>query len=641
MPVFREFFRHLSIRHKLLAIIVVSLLITTTVASIAFIIYDRHHAEKQLAEQVGLIAQITGMRSSAALAFGDKIAMNANLEALATLPGFISACTYDSDLNPYVELQNSASSYALCPVLTADKMADDIRYRYLEVIRPIKRNQTVYGHIYMRYSLDEVIARTWIFSLVALLISLGSIGLALIFSRRLQGAFIYPIISLNAIADLVAQSEDYSVRAPVHSDDEIGNLVRSFNSMLNLIQQKHINLIEAITELQQTSENLKQFAKSAEEKGEEFQQLLASAAHDLRQPLQAMAIFVDALKSTASKDQAQLVRKLDIAIDNMSQLFSDLLDYSRLQNRAHQHIVESPVELKQLLRRVSHEFDAIASDKNLSVRFRADNIKVQSHETTLERIVRNLLSNALRYTETGGVLITCRYRDGHVVIEVYDTGIGIKAESMDKIFQSYVQEENRSDAQKQGVGLGLSIVTRLIDLMGFKLEVKSRVGRGSLFRIHIPAGKLLDAPLVMAPETGLTLDSPLTRQQVLAERVVCVLDDDPAILDQLETLLINWGAQVYSAASLDALRDQLNDLKIDPPDVIVSDYQLGVVDTGIDAVDLIRVTCNEPIPALIVTGIEDEAELQILRNQGYSVLRKPVKPAKMRAMLSFMLNPDS
>lgn len=608
-------------------------------ASLFFIIYDRKSAKTNLANNIELIASMMGKRSSAALAFGDKNALRENLETLRILPGFIAACVYDRNHKLYLYDKLEKYTLSACPTFSQMEPGSVVGDSSIDALSLIDRNSVNYGSLFIRYSLQEIDNRTRLFSLAAVLISACSIFITLLFSQKLQGAFIYPITSLNAIADLVTDSQDYSIRAPLHSRDEIGNLVKSFNSMLNIIQQKHLSLNEAISEWQQTSADLKVYAASSDERGAEFQQLLAGASHDLRQPLQAMAIFVDALKLSATKDQNQLVQKLDIAIDNMSQLFSDLLDYSRLQSRQQANIKESPVNLKQLLLRVSHEFEAIANDKDLFVRFRADDISVYGDSTSIERIIRNLLSNALRYTEYGGVLISCRLRNGGVVVEVFDSGIGIKPESMSTIFDSYVQQEDGHSAQSLGVGLGLAIVTRLCKLMQFTLEVRSNVGRGTRFRICIPANKrVLERSLDVSLNSPLILDTHLAQQQVLADRSACLIDDDPEVLAQLHGLLENWGATVISANSLESVREKMPAIQQNPPDIIVSDYQIGVVDTGIDAVDLIRVACNRAIPALIITGIEDEAELQILRSQGYSVLRKPVKPAKLRAVISFMLS---
>ena len=635
-------FQGLSIKRKLLVIVITSLAIAMISASIFFVIYDRNKAQENLANNIELITIMTGKRSSAALAFNDKNALRDNLEALRILPGFIAACVYDRAKKLYLYDKIDSYDITICQKKTEHKTGIIFGDSAIQASAEINRNNVNYGSLTIHYSLAEIEKRTKLFSIATLVISLISIFITLLITRRLQGSFIYPITSLNAIADLVTQSQDYAIRAPIHSHDEVGNLVRSFNSMLNIIQQKHLSLNEAILELQQTSIELKSYAASAEEKGAEFQQLLAGASHDLRQPLQAMAIFVDALKNTATKDQQQLVKKLDIAIDNMSQLFSDLLDYSRLRSKQQASLVEVSVNLKQLLFKVSHEFEAVANDKDLFVRFRADDLAVIGHPTSIERIIRNLLSNSLRYTQTGGVLISCRRRQGGVVIEVFDSGIGIKPESMSSIFESYVQEDRNFSGQKEGVGLGLSIVTRLCNLMHYGLEVKSNLGRGTRFRIVIPASKCVasntSAQKSSTTEAGDVIDQNLARQQVLEGKSVCLIDDDPDVLNQLTVLLDSWGAKVTSADSLAKVNELISHFKENVPDIIISDYQIGVVETGIDAVDLIRVACNTAIPALIVTGISDEAELQILRSQGYSVLRKPVKPAKLRAMISFMLN---
>ncbi|UTA46789.1 ATP-binding protein [Simiduia sp. 21SJ11W-1] len=613
-------------------------------SSLAFVYYDRYQTERLIANNISLLANLTGQRSSAALAFGDKKALQNNLMALETLPGFISACIYDRGHTIYSARLSNKSAFAFCPALNNNMTQPGYRQlhpTFLDVTAPIQRNKIDYGHILIRYSLAEAEQRTRVFAGAALLISLISISFSLIFSNRLQRMFVAPIFDLNWTAERVTHTQDYGIRAEQHSNDEVGNLVRSFNGMLDLIQDKHISLTEVVSELEKTSEDLKHYANAAEQKGEEFQQMLAGASHDLRQPLQAMAIFVDALKSTATQDQAPLVKKLDLAIDNMSQLFSSLLDYSRLQSKQSQNIEKSTVNLKDLINRVSHEFEAIANNKNLSMRFRLDNLAVLSHEVTIERILRNLLSNAIRYTNEGGVLIACRKRGEFISIDVYDTGIGIRPESMESIFQSYSQDNNRTEAHKQGVGLGLAIVLRLIKLLGFDLEVKSRVGRGSLFRIRIPVAVAPQATAAPDPVLSLPPDIALTQQQVLAGHKVCLLEDDPAIQQQLCSLLENWGAEVVAFGSLDELRRQLPALKAAPPQLILTDYQLDDVDTGLDAVDLIRLTCNSTLPALFVTGIEDTAELELLRAQGYSVLKKPVKPAKLRAMLSFMITHES
>jgi two-component system, sensor histidine kinase len=365
-------------------------------------------------------------------------------------------------------------------------------------------------------------------------------------------------------------------------------------------------------------------------------QFFAAASHDLRQPLHAMGLFAEALRQRAPDPEvAALVNSINQSVDALEGLFSELLDITRIDSGG-VDVQSAPVRLKDLFARLRLHFEPVAFEKGLALTFHGGHRVAHTDGLLLERILRNLVSNAIRYTEDGGVIVACRARQGKLLLQVWDSGAGIAASHLPHVFDEFFQVQGHRPLephQRKGLGLGLAIARRLAELLEAPLEVRSVPGRGSVFSLMVPVGReprTIEPPSTSAPGTlGLTLD---------ARRIV-VVEDEPAVRAGLVVLLQAWGASVEVYDDLAGLRAALTaDAGRPAPDLAIVDYRLPEGHTGIEALTLLRTAWpGRTVPAIVVTGSslgghEDEAG-----RHDFHLLVKPVLPSKLRAMIAFKL----
>jgi signal transduction histidine kinase len=352
---------------------------------------------------------------------------------------------------------------------------------------------------------------------------------------------------------------------------------------------------------------------------------LAAASHDLRQPLHSLRLFTATLESrTRNSEHTTLVGQINSSVRSLEELFNALLDISKLDAG----VVESErqhVYLDRLLTLIKSEFTPMAVEKNLHFQVQLDDYVVDTDVLLLDRLLRNLVSNAIRYTHEGEVVISCDAYDGRVWISVKDTGIGIPDSDQSRIFEEFVQVGNTERDRTQGIGLGLSIVKRLSDLLDVELKVESTPGEGAIFRIGVPEGDVAlcqnaDDPEVSVPDY---VDS----------RFVLVIDDEEEACLAMEGLLESWGCIVMSANSGDAAVRQLSEID-SIPDIVISDYRLRDIETGGDVIKRIRSHCAFDIPAIILTGDIAPERLIEIQALGYPLLHKPCEPNVLRQLIA-------
>ncbi len=363
----------------------------------------------------------------------------------------------------------------------------------------------------------------------------------------------------------------------------------------------------------------------------------AAASHDLRQPLHALGLFAEALRQRSRDDESvQLVTSINQSVDALEGLFSELLDITKIDAGG---VEPKPSHFRvgELFRRLKLHFEPTAFEKGLALRFRGDAHHAFADPTLVDRIVRNLLSNAIRYTKDGSVLVSCRRRGERLLLQVWDTGVGIGPREQGHIFEEFYQVA--SDVvleahQRKGLGLGLAIVKRLADLMGAPLTLRSEPGRGSVFTLELPAGRDLPADVAAMPSAkallGLTLDG----------RRIVVVEDEPAVRSGLEVLLKSWGAQVQAYDSVGACERGLQQAPPDAPgpDLVIADYRLENGRTGVDAIAALRGRWGAELPAIVVTGSTMTVHETEAQQNAFHLLVKPVVPNKLRAMIAFKLN---
>ncbi len=348
---------------------------------------------------------------------------------------------------------------------------------------------------------------------------------------------------------------------------------------------------------------------------------LAAASHDLRQPVHALGLFVDSLESYQQSDAAhRILDKIRQATGSLGSLFHGLLDISKLDAG----IIENEpqhFELDNLLEGIQSEFQGLANEKNLALKFPINTgLIVNADPGLLERIVRNLISNAIKYTTDGVVsLRVSRVPGDEIRIDVVDTGRGIPDSELDNIFSEYHQLENPERDRQRGMGLGLSIVRRLCNMMEIPIMVQSELGRGSTFSVIVPEGdgrKLLSARQI----------EPTDRD--LAGRRIIVIDDELPILEGMYEILSSWGCDVITADSPAVAMEKVNIFGI--PDIVIADLRLRDNENGLDTIRAIRDRFKNEIPAILVTGDTAIEQLQQTLAASVRVLHKPVSPNKLR-----------
>ena len=527
----------------------------------------------------------------------------------------ISMVLRNTDLSRLVQVQAArAEGSAATPDWPL--MADDIEGRkVLSAHAPVEGLGWL---VFAELPLDEAYAplyssirRSAAFLITALVLAAFA-GLYL--ARRM-------IIPIRALQDGAARigGGDLDQRISIETGDELEALGDQFNRMAAQLQDSYASLERKVEERTHQLE-LANLAKS---------RFLAVASHDLRQPLHALGLFVAQLRNASTAtERAWLVERINTATMAMNELFKALMDISKLDAGAlTPDITEFP--LARLLRQIESTFAETARQKGLSLRVVSTTAWLRSDFILLERILLNLVSNAVRYTSHGGVVVGCRRRGGQLRIEVWDTGPGIPVEQRQKIFSEFYRLADFERNDQPGLGLGLAIVDRLCRLLDHRIELTSTLGRGSRFTVVAP--QIATPAKIVQPSapTHAALD-------VVSGKLVVVIDDDPLVLSGTGGLLRSFGCRVIIGDSADAALVGLAE-ENRPPDLIVSDYRLSHGKTGIEAIELLRSKFRTPIAAFLLSGDTSSEPLHAAQSAGYHLLHKPVDPMTLRTMLNRML----
>jgi two-component system, sensor histidine kinase len=385
-------------------------------------------------------------------------------------------------------------------------------------------------------------------------------------------------------------------------------------------RRRNAALIEALRLENQRTDQARRLAERAHEAKARF---FAAANHDLRQPLHAMGLLAHTLHEGRAVARTEEVSgRLVECVDSMSQIVDELLELAQVDAAG---VMPQPeaFALDALLREVARTYEVQARHKGLTLEVDSDALRVLSDRRLVARVLANLLSNALRYTERGGVRVVSRVQGERVEVSVEDSGIGIHESEQQRIFEEFYQVGNPARDRRLGVGLGLATVKRLSDLLGLRVEVQSLLGQGSVFRFTLPLCK--GAPT----ESAVPAMAP--RDALLAQRRVLVIEDDADSRAALIGLLCAWGCEVRSAEDVTSARQRLAD-GFDP-EAVLADLRLAGGASGIDAVVAVRALLGKDLPALVVTGDVGDPRAQRAESVGLNVLAKPVKPMQLRAFL--------
>lgn len=467
--------------------------------------------------------------------------------------------------------------------------------------------------------LTESIARSAWILFIALILAIAAGVLA---ARRL----VAPMGELSRGAQRFGAG-DLAHRIEVESGDELQELAAHFNSMGEQLSEMYTSLERRVLDrTRELDERSRQLADANQAKS----RFLAAASHDLRQPMHALSLFVGQLQDSKTSDErVALTQRIERAVAGLSELLDQLLDLSKLDAGAVQALPQD-FAVRDLLAAIETEFAPLARVKGIELRVRPCAAWLRSDPVLVRRILSNLVANALRYTERGGVLLGCRRRGQALRIAVWDTGCGIPGDRREDVFREFVQlagaETRRADGSLKGLGLGLSIVARLADLLGTQVDLRSTVGRGSTFAFELPLG-LATASARETPTPSIV--------PTLRGTFALVIDDDEPARAGMCGLLETWGCIAVAAATSGDAIAQLGGHDR-PPELIVCDYWLAE-ETGLSAIERVRAAVGASIPAVLITAETSRSVLSAARASAVPLLHKPVSPLKLRALLAQLL----
>jgi signal transduction histidine kinase len=378
------------------------------------------------------------------------------------------------------------------------------------------------------------------------------------------------------------------------------------------------------------AQRLAQQKRLAEQANLAKSRFLASASHDLRQPVHALGMFVSALRGQTMNDEAQrLVGHIDNSVVALDTLFTALLDISRLDAGVVACHAES-FAIQPLLQRVCEDYRTEAGDKGLRLVLHPCREGVHSDPVLLERILRNVISNAVRYTQHGRVVVGCR-RGNPLSIQVWDSGMGIPPDMQERVFEEFYQLDNPERDRNKGLGLGLAIVRRLASLLDCRIELGSRVGLGTVVKLSVPLAP--EAEWIKLAETELLAE-------VQTQGLILVVDDEVAIQEAMRSLLTCWGHEVIVAGSGAEMQARIASC-LAVPVLIICDYRLRAGENGIDVIQQLQAEFNADIPAMLITGDTAPERLREAQQSGFLLLHKPVPNSALRAAIgNLMARPD-
>lgn len=478
------------------------------------------------------------------------------------------------------------------------------------------------GHVLIEFSRESLNQRARQMLLAGIAITLGGLLFGALLAARLGRGVIRPIARVSRLIERIGAGE-LSARAEVLPGDPLREVQQGLNVMAQRLESGRDELEQRIATATQALREKKEEAETATRAKSRF---LAAASHDLRQPMHALGLFVARLAQLPhDAPTTHLIGNLDASVQALQELLDGLLDVSRLEAQAVQ-VQLRPFPLADLFEQLRASLALTAQQKGLRLRVRPTQVWVLSDSALLHRVLLNLLSNALRYTQTGGVLLACRSgADGqHVRIEVWDSGIGIAPEHQSAVFKEFYQIGNSERDRNKGQGLGLSIVERSAQLLGYPLQMHSSLGRGTRFSLCVP---------VAPPGVALERRSPLRPRNFedIAGLRVLVIEDDQLVREALVSLLDSWRVEVAVAEGL-AMALALLKSGV-APEVIVADYRLRDGENGIEVIHQLRAAAGQPIPACLISGDTDATLMQAAALASLTLLQKPVRPAKLRSLL--------
>ncbi len=457
--------------------------------------------------------------------------------------------------------------------------------------------------------------------LLAMLASVVGVLAAAALASGRAAALVFSLLPLAASAAIAGQAPGWLLAGAAASLASAALAWQAFES-------RHQAIVALLQQIERSGELERELAE-ARRTDEEKSRFLAIASHDLRQPVHALGLFAATLhKRLQRSPEEPLARNLMLAIDGLDRSFNAMLDISRLDGGALMPRLQT-FPLRDMFRRLHMQYAGQAEFAGLGLRFSPGGKSVTSDPQLLERIVGNLVQNAIKYTSRGGIVVVARSTAQAVNIEIWDTGCGIGTRELPRIFDEFYQVGRAERERSRGLGMGLAIVKRLARLLGHRLEVHSVPGRGTMFRVGVAIGGLPGIQDDLAPADTV----PMT---VLTPRMVLVVDDEEAIREGLRALLQEWGYHVMTAADGVQAESAVTSLE-GHVDLVLSDLHLGDGPDGAEVIENIRRLCGRDVPAVLVTGETARDEVSRVAAGGDPVLFKPVQPRRLFEILKSVL----
>jgi signal transduction histidine kinase len=446
----------------------------------------------------------------------------------------------------------------------------------------------------------------------ALLVMLG-VALSVAASLLFAHSMVRPIRELGTRVREIGEGK-LDQRIALATGDELGQLGAQFNRMAEKLQEIYA------TQETRIAERTRALSAANEAKT----RFLAAASHDLRQPIHALALFVGQLRTDPRSAEAPaLLERIEQSVDALGELLEALLDLSKLDVNAVTALPRS-FAVQPLLTRLVADFAPAAEAKGLALTQVPTTLWARSDPLLLERILRNLIANAIRYTANGRILIGCRRRGADMDLVVADSGVGIDPSDLPYVFEEFYQAGPAQGGSNQGLGLGLAIVKRLGALLDHRIALKSVPGKGTVFRIRVPRA-------VPEPPAGAPLAASMP---VLRGTRVLVVDDEAPARDSIRGLLAQWGCEV---AAVEGCEQAIVQARILNPDLVLCDLRLGNGESGVQVVDRLRREHGAGLACAFITGESSPERLAEARATGYPIALKPTKPAKLRALIEHLL----
>jgi len=369
----------------------------------------------------------------------------------------------------------------------------------------------------------------------------------------------------------------------------------------------------------------------AEAASRDKSRFLASASHDLRQPLQALVLFSESLQEISRDNESRhLSNQIGKSVGALVDMFNELLDISKLDAGVVQAVKQN-FSVQRIFERLQTDFMPQAVAKDIEFVMQQTDLFAYSDPHLLERILRNLISNAIRYTDFGSVTVSCELENDKLLFDVMDTGIGIRAKSLPHIFEEYYQVDNQHRDRLKGLGLGLAIVRRMEVLLGCHVSVISRPALGSVFSFSIPQGKAVQVEQLLTPQQA---------RHDLSGITVALVDDNRDIRQMAAKLLTQWGCRVHEGELPHEVLMPMADAGA-CPDILICDYRLPKGLTALDGIRMLQELWGKDIPTLVLTGDTAPLTLQKIQASGALLLHKPIAPARLRSIMYFALRKNT